>query len=135
VAYGLAATSKLNRDLLDLVRALRDQLRVVCARWSVDAARGWRFEQHAQVRRVLESSRIRWRVADALAERPRRAAYTRAIGLLDGIRRLLGGMKGEAEAVAEGEVPAATSQADDDRETSTNAQTSAASQEPWPGND
>jgi hypothetical protein len=51
--------------------------------------------------------------------------------LLDGIKRLLAGAKDDAE----GEVAVATPQGDDDRETSTNAQTSAATDEPWPGND
>lgn len=55
------------------------------------------------------------------------------IGLLDGIKRLLGGAKADAEAVAEGEVPVATPQGEDERETSTNAQMGGASDEPWPG--
>jgi hypothetical protein len=63
------------------------------------------------------------------------ASYTRAIGLLDGIKRLLSGAKADAEAVEDGEVPAATPQGEDERETSTNAQTAGASDEPWPGND
>jgi hypothetical protein len=64
------------------------------------------------------------------------ATYTPTIGLLDGIRRLLAGAKADAEAVAEGEVPAATPQGGgDERETSTNAQMAGASDEPWSGND
>jgi hypothetical protein len=64
------------------------------------------------------------------------AIYTPAIGLLDGIKSLLAGAKADAEAVAEGEVPAATPPGDgDERETSTNAQMAGASDEPWPGND
>jgi hypothetical protein len=64
------------------------------------------------------------------------ATYTPTIGLLDGIRRLLAGAKADAEAVAEGEVPAATRQGGgDERETSTNAQMAGASDEPWSGND
>jgi hypothetical protein len=51
--------------------------------------------------------------------------------LLDGIKRLLAGAKSEAD----GEVPVATPQSDDERETSTNAQAGGASGEPWPGND
>jgi hypothetical protein len=51
--------------------------------------------------------------------------------LLDGIRRLLTGAKADVE----GEVPVATPQGEDERETSTNAQTSGASGQPWPGND
>jgi len=52
--------------------------------------------------------------------------------LLDGIKRLLSGAKSEAE----GEVPVATPQGEDEQhETSTNAQMSGASGEPWPGND
>jgi hypothetical protein len=47
------------------------------------------------------------------------------------IKRLLTG----AEAAAEGETPVASTQVEDERETSTNAQTSGASDEPWPGND
>src|SRR5581483_7431479 len=54
-----------------------------------------------------------------------------AIGLLDGIKRLFAGAKADAE----GEVPVATPQGEDDRETSTNAQTAGAADEPWPGND
>jgi hypothetical protein len=64
-----------------------------------------------------------------------RATYTRAIRLLDEIKRLLTGAKADADAVAEGEVPAATQQGEDERETSTNAQMAGASDEPWPGND
>jgi hypothetical protein len=51
--------------------------------------------------------------------------------LLDGIKRLLAGAKADAE----GEVPVATPQGEDERETSTDAQTSGASDEPWPGHD
>jgi hypothetical protein len=61
--------------------------------------------------------------------------YTRSIGLLDGIKRLLGGARADAEAVLEGEVAVATPQAEDQRETSTNAQTAGARDEPWPGDD
>jgi len=64
-----------------------------------------------------------------------RATYTRTIGFLDGIKRLLTGAKADTEAVVEGEVPAATPQGEDERETSTNAQMAGASDEPWPGND
>jgi hypothetical protein len=63
------------------------------------------------------------------------ATYTCAIGLLDGIKRLLTGAKGDAEAAVEEEEPLATPQGEGERETSTNAQTSAAADEPWPGND
>jgi hypothetical protein len=55
--------------------------------------------------------------------------------LLDGIKRLLAGAKADAEALDEGEVPAAMPKGEDERETSTNAQTAGASDEPWPGND
>jgi hypothetical protein len=55
--------------------------------------------------------------------------------LLDGIKRFLTGAKDDAEAVAEGQVPAATPPGEDERETSTNAQASGASGQPWPGND
>jgi hypothetical protein len=51
--------------------------------------------------------------------------------LLDGIKRLLAGAKSEAE----GEVPVVTPQGDDERETSTNAQTAGASGQPWSGDD
>lgn len=62
--------------------------------------------------------------------------YTRTMGFLDGIKSLLTGAKTDAEAVAEGEVPAATPPGSgDERETSTNAQMAGASDEPWPGND
>jgi hypothetical protein len=54
---------------------------------------------------------------------------------LDGIKRLLTGAKADAEAVAEREEPVATPEGDHERETSTNAQTSAAADEPWPGNE
>jgi hypothetical protein len=64
------------------------------------------------------------------------AIYTRAIGLLDEIKSLFTGAKTDAEAVAEGEVPAATPPGGgDERETSTNAQMAGAGDEPWPGND
>ena len=64
------------------------------------------------------------------------ATYTPAIGFLDGIKSLLTGAKNDAEAVAEGEVPAATPPSGaDERETSTNAQMAGAGDEPWPGND
>jgi hypothetical protein len=65
----------------------------------------------------------------------KRATYTRNIGLLDGIKRLLTGSKADAENVVEGEVPVATPQGEDERETSTNAQTAGANDEPWPEND
>jgi hypothetical protein len=55
--------------------------------------------------------------------------------LLDEMKRLFTGAKADADAVAEGEVPAATQQGEDERETSTNAQMAGASDEPWPGND
>jgi hypothetical protein len=55
--------------------------------------------------------------------------------LLDGIKRLLTGAKADAEDVVDGETPVATPQGEDERETSTNAQTAAASDQPWPEND
>jgi hypothetical protein len=55
--------------------------------------------------------------------------------LLDRIKRMLAGAKADAEAVAKGEEPGATAQGDDERETSTNAQASGASDEPWSGRD
>jgi hypothetical protein len=73
-------------------------------------------------------------VPRAAEENAERATYTRTIRLLDEIKRLLTGAKADADAVAEGEVPAAT-QPGEERETSTNAQTAGASDEPWPGND
>ena len=63
------------------------------------------------------------------------ATYTRAIGLLDGIKRLLTGAKADAEVAVEDQEPVSTPEAEDGRETSTNAQTSGATDEPWPGND
>jgi hypothetical protein len=64
------------------------------------------------------------------------AAYTRTIGLFDRIKSILAGAKTDAEAVADGEVPAATPPGGgDERETSTNAQMAGARDEPWPGND
>ena len=63
------------------------------------------------------------------------ATYTRVSGLLDAIKRMLAGAKADAEAVAEREEPVARPQGDDERETSTNAQVSGASDEPWPGRD
>jgi hypothetical protein len=54
---------------------------------------------------------------------------------LDGIRRLLTGAKADAEAAVEGEEPVATPQGEAERETSTNAQTAGATEQPWPGND
>jgi hypothetical protein len=54
---------------------------------------------------------------------------------LDGIKRLLTGAKADAEAAVEEEEPLSTPQGEGDRETSTNAQTGAAADEPWPGND
>jgi len=74
-------------------------------------------------------------VPGAATEKAERATYTRAISLLDEIKRLLTGAKADADAVADGEVPAATPQGEDERETSTNAQMAGASDEPWPGND
>jgi hypothetical protein len=66
----------------------------------------------------------------------KRATYTPTIGFLDGIKSLFTGAKADAEAIAEGEVPAATPPGgEDERETSTNAQMAGASDEPWPGND
>jgi hypothetical protein len=70
--------------------------------------------------------------AGKLAKGP---TYTRTIGLLDGIKRVFTGAKADAEDVVEGGVPVATPQGEDERETSTNAQTAGASDEPWPGND
>jgi hypothetical protein len=55
--------------------------------------------------------------------------------LLDGIKRLLTGAQADAEAAVEDEEPLSTPQGGDERETSTNAQTSAATDEPWPGKD
>ena len=64
------------------------------------------------------------------------ATYTPAIGFLDGIKRFFTGAKTDAEAVRTGEVPAATPPGGhEERETSTNAQTAGAADEPWPGND
>jgi hypothetical protein len=54
---------------------------------------------------------------------------------LDGIKRLLGGAKADAEAAVEDQEPLATPEGDHERETSTNAQTSGAADEPWSGND
>jgi hypothetical protein len=54
---------------------------------------------------------------------------------LDGIKRLLTGAKAEAEGGLERGEPVATPPGEDERETSTNAQTSAATGEPWPGNE
>jgi hypothetical protein len=53
---------------------------------------------------------------------------------LDGIKRLFTGAKDDAEAAVEREEPVAT-RGEDERETSTNAQTAGATDEPWPGND
>jgi hypothetical protein len=66
---------------------------------------------------------------------PRLHTYTRAIGLLDEIKRLLTGAKDDAEIHAEGGEPVATAPGEDQRETSTNAQMMGSSDEPWPGND
>lgn len=61
--------------------------------------------------------------------------YTRAIGLLDQIKRLLTGAKDDAETLAEGGEPVATPPGGEERETSTNAQMMGSSDEPWSGND
>lgn len=61
--------------------------------------------------------------------------YTRAIGLLDAIKRLLTGAKNDAETHAEGGEPVATPPDEEERETSTNAQMMGSSDEPWSGND
>jgi hypothetical protein len=61
--------------------------------------------------------------------------YTRAIGLLDAIRRLLTGAEKDAETRAEGGEPVATPPGEEGRETSTNAQMMGSSDEPWSGND
>jgi hypothetical protein len=61
--------------------------------------------------------------------------YTRAIGLLDEIKRLLTGAKDDAETHAEGGEPVATPPGEEERETSTNAQMMGSSDEPWSGND
>jgi hypothetical protein len=60
--------------------------------------------------------------------------YTRAIGLLDEIKRLLTGAKEDAEIHAEGGEPVATPPGEEERETSTNAQMMGSSDEPWSGN-
>jgi hypothetical protein len=60
--------------------------------------------------------------------------YTRAIGLLDEIKRLLTGAKDDAETHAEGGEPVATPPGEEERETSTNAQMMGSSDEPWSGN-
>ena len=65
----------------------------------------------------------------------RGAAYTRDIGLLDGIKRLFAGAKADVEADAEGGEPVATPPGGDERETSTNAQVMGSSDEPWSGTD
>jgi hypothetical protein len=62
-------------------------------------------------------------------------SYTRTIGLLDEIKRLLTGAKDDAETHAEGGEPVATSPGEEERETSTNAQMMGSSDEPWSGND
>lgn len=62
--------------------------------------------------------------------------YTRAIGLLDEIKRLLTGAKVDAETLAAGGEPVATPPGGgEERETSTNAQMMGSSDEPWSGND
>lgn len=61
--------------------------------------------------------------------------YTRAIGLLDNIKRLLTGAKDDAETHAEGGEPVATPPGEEERETSTNAQMMGSRDEPWSGND
>jgi hypothetical protein len=61
--------------------------------------------------------------------------YTRAIGLLDEIKRLLTGAKDDAETHAEGGEPVATPPGGEERETSTNAQMMGSSDDPWSGND
>jgi hypothetical protein len=60
--------------------------------------------------------------------------YTRAIGLLDEIKRLLTGAKDDAETHAQGGEPVATPPGEEERETSTNAQMMGSSDEPWSGN-
>ena len=55
--------------------------------------------------------------------------------MLDRIKRLLTGAKADTENVVEGDVPVATPQGEDERETSTNAQMAGASDEPWSEND
>jgi hypothetical protein len=62
-------------------------------------------------------------------------AYTRAIRLLDEIKRLLTGAKNDAETLAEGGEPVATPPGEEERETSTNAQMMGSSDEPWSGDD
>ena len=64
-----------------------------------------------------------------------KGSYTRAIGLLDEIKRLLTGAKEDAETHAEGGEPVATPPGKEERETSTNAQMMGSSDEPWSGND
>jgi hypothetical protein len=64
-----------------------------------------------------------------------KGSYTRAIGLLDEIKRLLTGAKDDAETHAEGGEPVATPPGKEERETSTNAQMMGSSDEPWSGND
>jgi hypothetical protein len=54
---------------------------------------------------------------------------------MDTLRRWFGRAALDAEEVAEGGEPAATESVEQERETSTNAQTAGASDEPWPGND
>ena len=61
--------------------------------------------------------------------------YTRAIGLLDEIKRLLTGAKDDAEIHAKGGEPMATPPGEEERETSTNAQMMGSSDEPGSGND
>jgi hypothetical protein len=61
--------------------------------------------------------------------------YTRAIGLLDEIKRLLTGAKDDAETLSKGGEPVATPPGEEERETSTNAQMMGSSDEPWSGND
>jgi hypothetical protein len=60
-------------------------------------------------------------------------------GVVEKIKQWLGRSEALAEDEAKGGVPVATPGAgrsdDPERETSTNAQTAGASDEPWPGND
>jgi hypothetical protein len=55
--------------------------------------------------------------------------------MLDKIRQWFGRGKEDAKENAEGGEPVATPSAESQRETSTNAQTAGAAEEPWPGNE